>query len=157
MRVLISHTDNLIFIDGVAKRLPVSQRSDAEFRAIHWNGDTGEGLVELEDEPSLLFTDPAIAQPFIDMWDVEPPQDAAGSIGARRQIDPEDDRWRDILARHPEAISVSDAIEALRQQVEEQKLSREEAARQRELEWQQQMNAKRRALGKAEIDYAGRR
>lgn len=140
--IAVIRSDNLVYVAGQAKRLPVMQLCAHAFHALHWNGDTG--LIEYEGEPNLHFDDFELARPFLELWEDEPPQLHPFDIGAAPAYRETDAVWAAVIARHTTPIDLDTPIAQLRAGAVAEQQSLEDKQREREAAWQAQQVELRR-------------
>jgi len=70
MRLIISVSDNVVIIDGNARK--VNCESIAELHAVQWYGDEGEGEIEyfMHGKPNETIKDVSRFQHLIDAYEV---------------------------------------------------------------------------------------
>lgn len=137
--ITVVRQDNLMYINGVAKRLPVIQVCEHEFWALHWDGE--RGLIEYLGRPNLPFEDFDLVAPFVALWDAEPPQPTPFAIGAAPAYAGEDPIWAAVRARHAAAIDFDALVAPLLAAATNERQTIEAAQREREDAWQAQQAA----------------
>lgn len=155
--VVIDLAQNLVQIGSVTKRLPLAIKCDHAFSIIAWDGDAGRGAITYADGYQMPFTDARIVEQFVAMFDIEPPQVFPERIGASPQMGPEDPEWTALKARHTAAsIQIHALVEAAKAAIADAAAAKQAAADASQSAFRTQMNERRKALGRPEIDYAGR-
>ena len=152
MNLQIDYRSALVTIGNVTKRLPFKDRCDHVFSQIVWNGTAGTILYD--GALPVAFTDSAIVQPFIDMFDIEPAQARAEMIGAKQAMDGVDPEWAALVERHAGTeIQIAAAVAGEAQKVTDAVAAKVTAERTARAVFQDQMNAKRKAMGRPERVY----
>ena len=155
--VVIDLTQNLVQIGSVTKRLPLQIKCDHEFSLMVWDADAQRGAITYSTGQQLPFADSDIVQPFVAMFDIEPPQVFPERIGSAPQMGPEDTEWAALRDRHESStIEIDALVVAAAQAVTDQRAAKQAAADTAKQAFQVQMNELRVAMGKPEIDYARR-
>jgi hypothetical protein len=137
--ISIIRQDNLMFINGIAKRLPVMQVCEHEFWALHWDGE--HGLIEYLGRPNLPFDDFDLVAPFVALWDAEPPQPTPFAIGAAPVYAGEDVLWTAVRARHTSPIDFDALVAPLLAAAVGERQTIETKQREAEEAWQAQQAA----------------
>lgn len=150
--MIIDYTNSLVQIDHVCKRLPFKQRVDYVFGLITWDGE--RGVITHQSGGDISFTDQRIVQPFIDMFDEEPPQMAPESLGARRHLDGPDPEWDALVNRHGnDLIAIAELIESAKKAIIDLDKAQNEAAEARHKVFRDALNATRIARGLPAREY----
>lgn len=155
--VIIDLAQNLVQIGSVTKRLPLQIKCDHVFSLMVWDADARRGAVTYATGVQLPFANAKIVEPFVQMFDLEPPQVFPERIGATPQMGPEDPEWTALKDRHADAtIEIDALLEAAAKVVTDERQAKQAAADTAKAAFQAQMNERRVAMGKPEIDYAAR-
>lgn len=152
MNLHIDYRSALVTIGSVTKRLPFKGKVDHTFSQIVWDGESG--AIIYTDRLAQPFTDSDIVQPFLDMFDIEPPQVQPEAIGASAVMEGGDPEWDELVERHAGTeIAIAALVAAEAKKVTDEKQAKADAEVARRKVFQDQMNAKRRAMGKPERVY----
>jgi len=155
--VIIDLAQNLVQIGSVTKRLPLQIKIDHQFAILTWDGAGARGSITYASGQQIPFTDERIVAPFVEMFDIEPPQVFPERIGAGPQMGPEDQEWVALKARHAAAtLQIAAFVEATVGTIADEVAAKQAAADAEQAAFQRQMNERRKALGRPEIDYAAR-
>lgn len=153
--VVIDLGQNLVQIGSVTKRLPLQIKCDHAFALMAWDADSQRGAITYANGAQLPFADARIVEPFVAMFDIEPPQVFPERIGAAPQMGPEDPEWAALRERHADATIAIDAlIGAAAKAVTDERQAKQAAADTARIAFQEQMNERRKAMGRPEVDYA---
>ncbi|MGE0373175.1 MAG: hypothetical protein AB7Q01_15005 [Gammaproteobacteria bacterium] len=154
--LLVDFQNNLVQVEGVTKRLPIKLRCDHAFGMLAWNGTAG--ALTYPSGAQVPFTDAGIVAPFLEAFDLEPPQLNPERIGAGRMMDGPDAEWTALLERHLDlAIEIDALVKVAVTAAAEPGKAKADAERASRKAFQDHMNAVRKARGKPEVDYDARR